>query len=78
MTKEEIVNKLKEELKANGLPIAEDAIQILVKVIKNVTIEAVQKSENKFDDIALPIINMAFEMLEEKVDLIDGVQEKKP
>ena len=50
----------------------------VVAFMKDLTNTAIQTSENKVDDMFVPIINMGFEVLDDylksQIDKIDGVE----
>ncbi|MFZ8933694.1 MAG: hypothetical protein ACO2ZP_07340 [Bacteriovoracaceae bacterium] len=63
---------LKEKLKAEGLELAEESVKDLVENAL-VTIRAIVKvTENKYDDMALPLIDLAEKAIMDAVDKIDG------
>jgi len=66
--KEIVLKKLKER----GKEVAEDAIMDTVEVLFEVIEEAVKKSENTYDDLALAVIPLIKPMILEQIDKIDG------
>lgn len=73
---------MNEEMKTALLECCERNVKILspdvVAFIKDLTNTAIKTSKTKLDDMALPIINQAFETLDEFLltlaDKIDGVE----
>lgn len=51
----------------------------VINFIKDLVNTAIETSENKIDDMFVPIINMGFEVLDDflakQIDKIDGVEE---
>lgn len=71
MTAKEIIV---EELKKEGLNIAEDAAIIVAKAIFRVLPKAAAATENKYDDLIIPVIGV----LEPKVmELLDGIDKEE-
>lgn len=78
MNKEAFVEQLKADLKEKGLPLAEDAIEIILEVLEKNLAKIIQESENKFDDLALPFLPTIFNFAKAQVDKIDGkVEDEK-
>ena len=73
---------MKEEMKQALLECCERNVKVLspdvVAFMKDLTNTAITTSENKVDDMFLPIINMGFEVLDDflakQIDKIDGVE----
>lgn len=63
---------LGEELKGAGLPIAEDAVQLVVEKVLLWVEKSVVLSENKYDDFALAIIPAIKPFVMKSLDKIDG------
>jgi hypothetical protein len=77
MTKQELLQQMVEELKSQGLPIAEDVIEKVLEVFEKLTVKYIEESDSKMDDMALPLVKIIFEMGKKAADKIDGVEEKK-
>lgn len=71
---EEMKKIIVEELKAVGMDIAEEAAEKAVKAIFKAIPKALAASENKMDDMLIPLLGL----IEPKVmELIDGIDGKK-
>jgi hypothetical protein len=64
--------KLAEILKQNGLDLAEDTAKMAVKAVFKVLPEIVKETENKMDDILIPLISVVEKPVMELLDKIDG------
>lgn len=69
---DEMKKELVELLKAEGLDIAEDTAIALVKAVFKVIPELVLKTENKMDDLLIPILAVVEPKILELLDKIDG------
>lgn len=65
---------LKAKLDAKGVPVLEDAAQILVNEVLDWVQESVVLTENKFDDVAMAFVPMVKTMIAPTIDQIDGKQ----
>lgn len=63
---------LVEELKAAGLDIAEDAALAAAKAVLKAVPKIVAATENKFDDLVVPVLSVLEPKLFELIDKIDG------
>ena len=63
---------LSEELKKAGLNVAEDAAKSAVKAVLKVLPAYALQSENKMDDLLIPILGVIEAPLMELIDKIDG------
>jgi len=59
-------------LKEKGLDVAEDAAKLVVEAVFEFAEEAVKKTENKYDDVALAILPVVKPIVLDLVDKIDG------
>jgi hypothetical protein len=64
--------KLLAILKAKGFDLAEDQIKGLVEAVFEVSEEVIKASANKFDDLLLPLLPLAKNMILKAVDKLDG------
>ena len=64
--------ELKEKLKAEGLDLAEESVKDIVENALNTIRAIVKVTENKYDDMALPLIELAEKAIMDAVDKIDG------
>ena len=64
--------KLVEILKKNGLNIAEDTAILAVKSIFKAIPEIVKETENKVDDLLIPLISVVEPSILKLLDKIDG------
>jgi hypothetical protein len=64
--------QLVEILKRNGLNIAEDAASMAVKAVFKAIPEIVIATENKFDDLLIPLVGILEPQILALVDKIDG------
>lgn len=69
---EDLKKTLLEELKKEGLNIAEDAAVGAVKAVFKALPRVVLASENKFDDLLIPILGVVEPKVLELLDKIDG------
>ena len=61
-----------EILKKHGLDIAEDAIGTTIKGIFEALPEILLRTENKYDDMLIPLLGVARPQIMKLVDKIDG------
>jgi hypothetical protein len=61
-----------EELKKEGMDIAEDAAISAVKAIFKVLPKVALATENKFDDLLIPVLGVVEPKILELLDKIDG------
>jgi len=69
---------LVDELKKEGLDLAEDAAEKVVKVIFNWVEAEVIKSENKYDDMVLAVLPALKPIIFKAIDKIDGNVDELP
>lgn len=74
MEGQEIKELIVIELKSAGLNIAEDAAIAAAKAVLVVLPKIVAKTENKYDDLLLPVLSVLEPKLMELLDKIDGVE----
>jgi hypothetical protein len=75
MEKMSVGKMIVEELKKEGLDIAEDVAIKVVHVLFNVLEKAAVQSENKYDDLIIPLIPIIKPMVLKLVDKIDGKED---
>jgi hypothetical protein len=63
--------KLVEILKRHGLTFAEDASTVIIKGVFNAIPDIIKETENKYDDLLLPLLEIVKPVLLELVDKID-------
>ena len=63
---------LKDILKAQGLDLAEDAVALVVKGVLKSLPAIVTATENKFDDMLIPLLAVVEPQLMKLIDKIDG------
>lgn len=61
-----------EELKNNGLDVAEDLAKVLVEGVLSWVEKSVVLSESKYDDFAIPVIAALKPFVLKEIDKIDG------
>ena len=61
-----------EILKKHGLDIAEDVAVLAVKSVFNALPEILLATENKFDDLLIPVLGVVKEPIMKLIDKIDG------
>ena len=74
MEGQEIKELIVIELKSAGLNIAEDAAIAAAKAVLVVLPKIVAKTQNKYDDLLLPVLSVLEPKLMELLDKIDGVE----
>lgn len=72
MTNTELKTMIVDELKANGLEIAEDLAVTVVKTLLGLLPKIAIASENKFDDMLIPILGIVEPIIMKELDKIDG------
>ena len=72
MEGKEMKQMVMEELKKAGLDIAEEAAISAVKAVLAVLPKVVAKTENKYDDLLLPVLSVLEPKLMDLLDQIDG------
>ncbi len=72
MSTKEIILK---ELKAAGLDIAEESTAAVVRGTLNAIEEIVKQTENKYDDMLLPVLEIVKPKLMKLIDTIDGEED---
>lgn len=72
MEKIDVKKLIIEELKNAGLDIAEETAVLTVKTIFAVLPKIIMATENKFDDLALPVLMVIQPKIMELLDKIDG------
>ena len=72
MTNSELKKMIVDELKSNGMEIAEDAAISVVKVIFAILPKIAVATENKWDDMMLPILGIVEPIIMKELDKIDG------
>ena len=60
-----------EQLRVEGLEISEEAARSLMEVIFHWLKESAIKSENMFDDLAIPLLNRLQKDMDKKIDNIN-------
>jgi len=63
---------LLDSAKEQGMELAEDAAQKAVKAVMGWLKESAKLSENKFDDVLLPVLEIAEPAIMAELDKIDG------
>jgi len=63
---------LSEILKKHGLSIGEDVAVLAVKSILTALPEILEATENKFDDLLIPVLDVVQEPILKLIDKIDG------
>lgn len=59
------------DAKAIALKLAEENLKVIIKeIVKPMAVEYIQKSENKYDDIILPFVDMLEKAILEAADKI--------
>ena len=69
------VKKLVAKYKEHGLDLAEDAAKLAAKATLSWVKESAMESENKVDDILVPVLTMAEAPIMEALDKIDGKED---
>jgi len=69
---DEIKKMIMEKLKEQGLEIAEDTAISCAKVVLDLIPMIVLKTENKFDDMLVPILEVVKPKIFDLLDKIDG------
>lgn len=64
--------ELKEKLKAEGLNFTEESVKDLVENAFKTINAVIDATENKYDDMAKPLIDLAQKALMPLIDKIDG------
>lgn len=64
--------EIKAQLKAEGLDFAEESVKDIVENAFATINVIVKITENKYDDMALPLIELAKKVVMDAVDKIDG------
>jgi hypothetical protein len=64
--------EMKQKLKDAGLELAEESVKDLVENALATIRAIVTVTENKYDDMALPLIDLAEKAIMDAVDKIDG------
>lgn len=72
MNSKEVLELLVKELKAEGLDVAEDTAVAAVKAVFKVMPKVFVASENKFDDLLVPVLGVLEPKVMELLDKIDG------
>lgn len=72
MTNEELKAMVVSELKENGLDIAEDMAIAAVKVILGIIPKVAIATENKWDDLCIPMLAVLEPAILKELDKIDG------
>jgi len=72
MTNAELKKMVVEELKKEGLDVAEEAAVSLVKALFRVIPKVVLATENKMDDLLIPVLAVVEPKIMELLDKIDG------
>ena len=66
------LGRLKEKLKSKSLPVLEDTVEQVVEAVFEWVAEEAVLSENKLDDLLLPLLPLIKGMAVKAVDKIDG------
>lgn len=66
--------EIKAQLKAEGLDFAEESVKDIVENAFATINVIVKITENKYDDMALPLIELAKKVVMDAVDKIDGAE----
>lgn len=69
---EELKKEIAELLKGKGLDVAEDAAIKAVKALFEILPMIVAKTENKYDDMLIPVLGVLEPKIIELLDKIDG------
>lgn len=64
--------ELKEKLKELGLDLAEDSVKDTVENCFGTLEKIIKVTENKYDDLLLPLLDMAKPFVLKEIDKIDG------
>lgn len=67
-----------QELKDNGLDLAEEMVEMLINVTFKVAEIAIRNSPTKWDDLALPILPISKNLLLSLVDKINSKDDIEP
>lgn len=74
MTKEQFLEEMKKDLAEKGLPLAEDAIVATIDSFERLAVKYLSESDNKLDDLGIPVIHSIAAVLKLKADAIDGAK----
>lgn len=66
------IKVLKEKLLAKGLPEIEELAEKVYEATKEWFVESAAKSENKFDDMAVPFMGLVDGVVKPQINKIDG------
>lgn len=72
MEEQSIKDFIIEELKKQGMDVAEDAAISMVKSVLNIIPQVVAKTENKYDDLLIPVLGVVEKPIMDLLDKIDG------
>lgn len=66
------VSKLVDKLKSKGLDVAEDAAVVVLEAVVEFVKEGAAESENKVDDLLVPLVEAIKPIVVQQLDKIDG------
>lgn len=66
------VSKLVDKLKSKGLDVAEDAAVVVLEAVVEFVKEGAAESENKVDDLLVPLVDAIKPIVVQQLDKIDG------
>jgi hypothetical protein len=66
------IEKLTAKLKAKGLDVAEEGARVVLDAVVEYIEEGAVESENKLDDILVPLVVALKPLAEKAIDKIDG------
>lgn len=72
MTEKEMKSAIVDILKEQGLDIAEDVVALTIKAVLKGLPKILEQTENKYDDLLIPLLKVIEGPLLELVDKIDG------
>jgi hypothetical protein len=65
-------HKLVDKLKSKGLDVAEDAAVVVLEAVVEFIKEGAAESENKVDDLLVPLVDAVKPIIVQQLDKIDG------